>query len=51
MFQINPNVFIQALIRFQEGEAQLALEKAKEANNGKIIFHDSELECRVLEGK
>ncbi|XP_076445112.1 lupus La protein-like [Babylonia areolata] len=42
----------KALLRFNEAEAQAALDKAKAAgDDGKVIMKDCELELRVLEGE
>ena len=38
-------------MRFNEGEAETVMNKAKEAGDGKVIFKDAEMETRVLDGK
>jgi len=41
----------KALVRFQEAEAESALEKAKAAGEGKVVMKEAELETRILEGE
>lgn len=41
----------KACVRFEEAKAEEALEKAKAANDGKIIINSCEVEVRVLEGE
>ncbi|KAL8616084.1 hypothetical protein ACOMHN_064634 [Nucella lapillus] len=41
----------KALVRFSEAEAQVAMEKAQAAGDGKVMMQDNELELRVLEGE
>ena len=43
--------YFQACVRFEEaGKAEEVLEKAKAANEDKIIINNCEVEVRVLEG-
>jgi len=42
----------QGFLRFEEaGAAQKAIDAIKEANDGKIMLKEKELECRVIEGE
>ena len=43
---------LQGRVRFHDSnEAKTAIEKAKEAGDGKVIMEGAELTCSVLEGQ
>ena len=52
LFYIEVIFFLQGFLRFEEaGAAQKAIDAIKEANDGKVMLKEKELECRVIEGK